>query len=230
MTSIFPILALAALGLTPAAGAPSLEAALRSALSEAVRERATLPDEAEVEIGELRVADRSLLASASRLSAVELPPSERGLHRVSARARFQLRGGGEAWTWVSAPVDARVPALVAARALERGRPLVADDLRLAMHTVRPGQLTEAGEALGKAPRRDFREGELLGVTWLTAPHVMERGDTVEVVVSEGALSIRARGEALERGAVGDDVRVRIHANGRVVRGRVVDSGTVEVLP
>ncbi len=230
MASILPILALVTLGVTPAAQPPPHESALRSALAAAVRERSALPDEAQVEVGELRVADRSLLDRASRLSGVELPPSERGLPRVSARARFQLRGGGEAWTWVSAPVDARVPVLVAARALQRGRPLLAADLRVAMEALRPGQLSEASDAIGKAPRRDLREGEPLSEGWLTAPHVMQRGDQVEIIVSEGALSIRARGETLERGAVGDDVRVRINANGRILRGRVVDSSTVEVQP
>lgn len=230
MTSILSMLALATLGVMPSAQAPPLEDALRSALADAVRARASLPAEARVEIGELRVADRGLLDRATRLSGVELPPSERGLPRVSARARLHLRGGGEAWTWVSAPVDARMPVLVAARALERGRPVVADDLRVSMETMRPGQLTEVRDIIGKAPRRDFREGEPLGERWLTAPPIIERGDQVEIVVSQGALSIRARGEALERGAVGDDVRVRITANSRVVRGRVVDSSTVEVLP
>ncbi|MEZ4265436.1 MAG: flagellar basal body P-ring formation chaperone FlgA [Myxococcota bacterium] len=230
MMSLLPMLTMVALGGTLAPGSLPAERALHRALTEAVHERAALPEGAQLEIGELRIADRALLERALRLSGVELPPNERGLPRVSARARFVLRGGGEAWTWVSAPVAATVPVVVAARPLERGRPMVAGDLSIAMESLRPGQLASVSEAVGKAPRRDLREGEALSEGWLSTPSVLERGDSVEVRLHEGALSIRARGETLERGAVGDDVRVRIGMTGRVVRARVVDSTTVEVMP
>jgi flagella basal body P-ring formation protein FlgA len=230
MNATLALAAALALGLSPLAAPPSIEDAVRAALVDAVRGRAALPPDAEVELGELRVADRDLLDRAHRVSGVELPAGERGLSRVSARARLTLRGGGEAWTWVSASVDARVPAVVAARALERGRPLVRDDVVLTLEPMRPGLITDPADAVGLAPRRDFRAGEALGATWLSAPTVLERGDSVEITLQHGALSIRARGECLERGALGSDVRVRMAQSGRVVLGRVIDAKTVEVSP
>ncbi|MCB9728879.1 MAG: flagellar basal body P-ring formation protein FlgA [Deltaproteobacteria bacterium] len=230
MTTVLPLLTALALSASTVPAASPAEVELRAALGDAVRQRAALPPEAQVEVGELRIADRDLLERALRLSGVELPPGERGLSRVSARARLSLRGGGEAWTWVSAPVEVRVPALIAVQPLERGRTIAPDDVAVALRPLRPGLLTEGGAAVGKAPRRDFRAGEALDDAWLVAPSVVQRGDSVEVLIADGALSVRARGETLERGAVGELVRLRVGATGRIVRGRVVDATTVEVRP
>ncbi len=61
-----------------------------------------------------------------------------------------------------------------------------------------------------------------------AAPVIERRQPVKIRVRLGALSVIARGLALEPGRVGEFIRVRNTRSGRVLTARVVDGETVEI--
>ncbi|TVR57218.1 MAG: flagella basal body P-ring formation protein FlgA [Gemmatimonadales bacterium] len=132
-------------------------------------------------------------------------------------ARRGLRAGvaGVRWT--------------AARPLPRGHSLSEEDLRTEP-VVRwgPPEVDREEPGPGWVTRRAMREGEEMRAPWVAPPVLVPLGSTVEVWVRRGRVVLRTEGEARSSGIWGEVVRVRL-ATGRVVMGRVVDSGRVEVI-
>lgn len=208
----------------------AVDAELREALSIAARERAALPASATVEVGDLRPADRDLLDRARGVVAIELPPGESGTGLVTARAFLDVPGEAGAFTWVTVRIDARVPVVVASRDLARGAVLGADDLAIEPRPFEPGRLTDPAAAAGRVLGRALPRGAALGATWLRVPDAVRPGETVRVWVRSGPVVLATKGEALERGAAGEPVRIRLASSGRVVEARVESPGRVEVVP
>jgi len=64
---------------------------------------------------------------------------------------------------------------------------------------------------------------------LRAPFIVIQGQTTQVRVNSTGFSVRATGQALNNGAEGQAVQVRM-ASGQVVSGTVSADGSVEVRP
>jgi flagella basal body P-ring formation protein FlgA len=58
---------------------------------------------------------------------------------------------------------------------------------------------------------------------------VRQGAEVQVVVRSGNVTVQALGVVQEAGALGEAVRVLPQGSARVVRGRVLDARTIEVL-
>jgi len=52
---------------------------------------------------------------------------------------------------------------------------------------------------------------------------------VTLVAERGAITIRAEGVALEAGRIGYVIRVRNARSGKIMRGRVIDEKTVQII-
>ena len=59
---------------------------------------------------------------------------------------------------------------------------------------------------------------------------MQRGDIVKVRGLKGSRQISMSGKAVENGATGDDIKILNPISGRVIVGRVVGPGLMEVGP
>lgn len=57
---------------------------------------------------------------------------------------------------------------------------------------------------------------------------VNRGDIVKVIFRSGNIQIEGQGTALDVGYVGKVVRIKT-SGGKLLRGRVIDRGVVEVL-
>lgn len=116
------------------------------------------------------------------------------------------------------------------------------DLRPAATPVNEGYLSETlvdmttvdvapwrGELDGRRLRKPLLAGQVLTVAHLERVTAVTRGQQVDVKASSGELQIDAQAQALQDGQVGDLVQVRVSKSAAAVTGRVVSSGTVEVV-
>lgn len=150
--------------------------------------------------------------------------------RSAARMRFAVQcRDTPGWRYeyiVRAKVSAKVA--VTAGPVAAGQLLSDDDLAVERRDVSSlSDTIGAAAAVGQAARRSLRAGEVLRQNQLAAPILVKRGEPVVMLARIEAIEVSTAGEALDSGARGAIVRVRNVANGRVVRMRVTEAGTVE---
>ncbi len=121
---------------------------------------------------------------------------------------------------------------VAARPIVAGQPLTASDFRFEEQEIGSrGQnfLTEKDEIVGKVLARSLSVGSPLWRTMLKTPPVLKAGAPVTVVSRVNGVEVKVDGIALEAGRVGDLIRVKNTASRKILRGRVLDESTVEIV-
>lgn len=116
---------------------------------------------------------------------------------------------------------------VAARALPARTVIGPNDLRRSKTEV-PGTVRHPEEAIGKETRVTIYAGRPIYAGDLAPRALVERNDLVRIRFSSGALSIVAEGRSLDRGSVGDRVRVMNTSSRVVISGSVTDTGEIEV--
>ena len=81
---------------------------------------------------------------------------------------------------------------------------------------------------GKVARRTLLPGRLVPLSSVREAYLVERGASVQVVFTAGALTISATAVTLEPGSAGDMVKLRNLDSGKVISGVVMADGTVRV--
>lgn len=99
---------------------------------------------------------------------------------------------------------------------------VPDDHQAAAYVRDAETLVGMSLSRGAIPGRPIQIGSVI------PPLVVSRNDTVTMLLQHGALSVTARGRAMEDGAVGDRIRVANVDSSRIVDARVIGPGTVTV--
>ncbi|MBQ1915794.1 MAG: flagellar basal body P-ring formation protein FlgA, partial [Selenomonadaceae bacterium] len=64
---------------------------------------------------------------------------------------------------------------------------------------------------------------------LQSPIVMDVGTTITLMATHNGIQVKAEGVAMERGRIGKIIRVRNAKSRKVLRGRVLDANTVEII-
>lgn len=125
--------------------------------------------------------------------------------------------------------DAAAPAVVvvAARTIPGRTVLTEADLALAPAAAGPG-LAALDQAVGLETRTSLYAGRPIRAQDLAPPALIERNDLVRLGYRKGALSITVEARALDRGALGERVRVMNLDSRLTVIGRVTGPATVEV--
>ncbi|HLF97956.1 MAG TPA: flagellar basal body P-ring formation chaperone FlgA [Methylococcaceae bacterium] len=94
--------------------------------------------------------------------------------------------------------------------------------------LRGGYLSDPAQIMGRQLKRALPAGTVLTPDVLTAPRIVRRGQQVVIRSSGAALSVQMSGEALEDGEDGQRIHVRNSQSRRIVEGRVVAPGVVEI--
>ena len=89
-------------------------------------------------------------------------------------------------------------------------------------------LRELAEVAGRVPSRFLKTGAPLSADVLQAARVLEAGDPVTLVTNYNGIEVKAEGVALQRGRVGERIRVRNARSAKVLLGTVVDAHTVRL--
>jgi flagellar basal body P-ring formation protein FlgA len=106
------------------------------------------------------------------------------------------------------------------------------DLRQAeceVSTVVAKYLLSPDAVIGRVVNRRVREGTMLTESMVQNPVIMEAGVPVSIVANVNGIKIKTEGVTLQRGRADDIIRVRNTRSSKVLRARVVDTVTVEIV-
>lgn len=161
------------------------------------------------------VIDASYDARSGRFSAVLALPD-------GARERT-LRLSGRAYETIEVPV--------VTRAVPRDGVIGAADIdwvSLRAHEVMAGVVTDPADLIGKAAHRTLRAGEPVRLRDLGDPSLVEKGQTVTMILRTPLMTLTAKGRAMENGPMGATVRVQNMRSNKTVLGVVTADRTVVV--
>jgi flagellar basal body P-ring formation protein FlgA len=92
----------------------------------------------------------------------------------------------------------------------------------------PDLLPTDHNVVGLEAKRRLYPGRALTESDVGPASAVKASTPVEVLWRMGALTLELQGEALESGAIGDEIRVLNTATSRTLRGKVTGEGVVEV--
>lgn len=101
-------------------------------------------------------------------------------------------------------------------------------LRVPARRTGPTTVASLDDLVGYTPRRPISAGRPLRLSDVMPDILVKRGDTVTIILKTAAMTLSARGEALEKGAAGDVIRVRNNQSRKVIEARVHSPDTVTV--
>ncbi|MDR3231988.1 MAG: flagellar basal body P-ring formation chaperone FlgA [Synergistaceae bacterium] len=121
-------------------------------------------------------------------------------------------------------------ALVLARSVKRDEVLRESDFVVRRIRIsRPGlYASRPAEVVGRTLRKNLSQGEPIALNSVVGVPIIEKGKGVMIVVHNGGLTVRTKGEALEDGFMGETIRVRNLSSKVVLSAVVVGKDTVEV--
>lgn len=145
----------------------------------------------------------------------------------------------------------RAPANDPAAALHRisGRAYPITEVPVLAHNVAPGDVVRAGDVqwirlpstrvsnnivtteaglVGMSPRYPVRGGEPIRASDMQQPIVVAKGAMVDMNYVSGALTLIARGRALESGAIGDTIDIMNPRSNRTVQGTIEGPNSVRI--
>ncbi len=86
----------------------------------------------------------------------------------------------------------------------------------------------AEDIIGRVLKRDIAANTVITRQVLEDQIALQRGDMVNIVLEGKGLLVRTKGKAIDKGRIGDTVRVKNVASGREVMGKVASGGTVVI--
>ncbi len=121
------------------------------------------------------------------------------------------------------------PVCKAQQNLMKGAILTEENLCLAS-AERIGNRVPAlpNQALGARASKNIPGGASIYTSDIDLLPAVTRGEIITLLYRSGSLTVRAAGEALEGGALGDIISVRNERTRRVVKGKILAPGIVEV--
>ena len=90
-------------------------------------------------------------------------------------------------------------------------------------------LTDKSKVLGQVLNRSVKQGKMLTENMLQQPVVITARTPVDIVATVNNVQVKIQGEAVESGRVDEIIRVRNLRSGKVLKGRVIDAQTVEIV-
>ncbi len=91
-----------------------------------------------------------------------------------------------------------------------------------------GYPRDLGEVHGKILKKDVQAGTILTLQVLGERLAMQKGDLVDIIARGKSLLVQTKGRTLEKGKVGDVVRVKNIDSGKEIMAKVAGSDTVLV--
>jgi flagella basal body P-ring formation protein FlgA len=138
----------------------------------------------------------------------------------------------------TAALAAMIAALLAETALAgavvpvrpiRGQSLIAAEDVEAADLDLPGAIEDPAAVVGREARVTLYPGRPILKGQVGAPALVDRNQLVRMSYSDGPLIITAEGRVLDRGGVGEIVRVMNLSSRQIVSGAVAADGSIEVV-
>ena len=163
---------------------------------------------------------------------VSLPNGLRNGSMMAVNIAISLDGVPFRQIVCSARVHLYDSVVVAAHGMAPEKVIQESDVRLEERELddsRNKPFTGLKDVVGRVPNRLIREGTMLTGAMLRNPIIFDSGAQVYIMANINGISVRTEGIALQSGREGSVIRVRNASSGKVLRARVVDAATVEVL-
>ncbi|MGM9485052.1 flagella basal body P-ring formation protein FlgA [Roseateles sp. NT4] len=143
---------------------------------------------------------------------------------VSGNARPYVRQVPLTTVWTA-------PAWVGTHALQSGAQLQPGDMELQSRRWPEGLAVQPGDIehppTGRL-RQSLRSGDILSVAALVPNDMLQRGDHVTAVLTEGAVEIRLPAQLLAPARIGERARVQANSRTAALDGRLMDPQTFRV--
>lgn len=167
------------------------------------------------------------LAPCPTAPVIDPPSGSQRMGRVTAKVTCN-----SAWSiYITANVKGLETVVVAGSAIPRDSQITKAQLVLKeqdISTLRQGFYTSPEEVVGSVAKRALLMDAVITPTVLTAPRLVNKGELVSIIASDGKVSVRAAGMALNEGALGDLIQVQNKTSKKIVYGRVNGPGSVAV--
>ena len=148
--------------------------------------------------------------------------------------RLEVSVDGELVRTMAITVDTRIyrDVVVTSRTLRRGDLLLEDgavDLEERNVTLlKHGFYTSLEELELIQSSRPIGAGDVITHRHAEPVPVIHRGDQIVMLVKSANMTLQTVGEAMQDGGVGERIRVRNDASGKVIRGEILEPGLVQV--
>jgi flagella basal body P-ring formation protein FlgA len=97
-----------------------------------------------------------------------------------------------------------------------------------LNEKQPSYPSRIEDIVGRTLKRDIAAGTVITYSMLDDPVVIQKGEIVNIVAENKKLTVRTKGKAMEKGKVGDSIRVKNVLSEKEVFGKVVDDNTILV--
>ena len=150
---------------------------------------------------------------------------------TSVSVKFVVNG--KSYHTMSFSVNVRVydTVLIANRDLTFDKPVMETDFRVEEVAVdgRNEYVKDYEAIKGLVPSRFIQAGSPISLSYFQTAVVIQSNQTVRILIRQNGIVASATGVALNRGRVGQMIRVRNTSSGKIITGKVVDAQTVEVV-
>lgn len=117
------------------------------------------------------------------------------------------------------------------RRLNKGEVITKNDVYLTKKNIsrlHPDTLTDMNQAIGLMLNHDVKENDTLKEGMLKRAPIVNRGDVVTILAEMGGIRVTAPGRILEKGYLGEYIRVQNAISKKNVNAKVVNDSTVMV--
>jgi flagella basal body P-ring formation protein FlgA len=216
-----------------------LVAALTGAMLLRATTHAALPQTAEAVV-RVAVLERVGAGADVRIRSLN-PPAAEGAYRearpdpaavLGKPIRFTLIPESGSPVAVIADLDVVIDHAKARRAIGRSQVIALDDLesvRAPLQDVPLRPVPTVAALAGARALRPIGAGAVVQTSFVAAKRAIEPGDRVTAVATVGAIEVSAVLVAADGGPIGATIRVVNPETRRVIKGRIVAEGRVEVL-
>lgn len=134
------------------------------------------------------------------------------------------------WTlYVPAKVASFSQVLTTNAPLRRGHLISAKDVSLQTRdssSLNRAYLSDPVDAIGKVLQKNLARSALITNAVLAEPHIINKGQQVDLQAGSRGLQVSVTAIALSDGAVGEKIRVKNLSSSKIVEGTILASGTV----
>lgn len=148
------------------------------------------------------------------------------------KVRIDIAGVEYARINVGPYISINLPIVVASHDIERGNMIGEEDLAIETRDLTGKRLNkpliDTAEAIGLEAKQKIKDGDPVLSRHLVKPLLVERGKDVTAIVYATGVQVTLIGQALDNGRMGDTVRVKNRATGKIITGEVIGHRLVEV--
>jgi flagella basal body P-ring formation protein FlgA len=184
-----------------------------------------------VAVGEFRGYEQVIVPRGSFSCQVLVPERAFQGGNIAGMMAFFANGREIKKIRFSARVDIYADVIVPRHFLTKHHEIQADDIQIANKNIAvlpQDVITEEKEVLGKRTTLSINNQEVLRLSLLEPPPLVNKGDRVILSIENDQFKITALGEVKEVGRKGDRIKLVNLSSKKEVYGRVLDANTAQV--